>query len=68
MIKLDRLEILIGGECQEVSNEATVDSQPAQADMYIRRLAYLSFWKCQASILNPILSFETRIMSALGLS
>jgi hypothetical protein len=62
-----RLQRLIGGKGDKVSNESTVaDISILSKEVVI--VAHLSFLNCHASTLNPILSLETRIISALGLS
>jgi hypothetical protein len=69
MVEFDwtRVEGLIGGKGDEVSNEcAEEDVSILSKEVVI--VAYLSFLNCQASTLNPTLSFETRMISALGLS
>jgi hypothetical protein len=69
MVEFDwsSFERLVGGEGDEVSDEcAEEDFSILSKEIVI--VAYLSFLNCQASTLNPTLSFETRMISAFGLS
>jgi hypothetical protein len=69
MVEFDwtRLEDLIGGEGDEVSDKGAI-GDISMVSVNVVVATHLSFLNCQASTLNPTLSFETRMISAFGLS
>lgn len=69
MVELDgtRLEGLIGGKGDEVSDKGAVEDI-SMVSMNAVMATHLSFLNCQASTLKPTMLLETRMMSAFGLS